>query len=60
LKRLLCRASGWLAFVIIPAIAILVQVPEGRRFWAGLLVTTALSLAAKLLFPWWFRLWRVE
>ncbi len=60
MRRLLCRASGWLAFVIIPAIAILVQVPEGKRFWAGLLVTTVLSLTAELLFPWWHRLWRVK
>lgn len=60
MKRLLCQASGWLTFVIIPAIAILVQVPEDKRFWVGLLVATALSLAAKLLFPWWYRLWRVE
>lgn len=60
MKRLLCQASGWLAFVILPAIAILVQVPEGKRFWVGLLVTTVLSLAAKALFPWWRRLWRIE
>lgn len=60
MRNLLCHASWWLVFVIVPSIVVMVNLPESWRFWASFPVTGAFTLLGRLAIPFWKRRWSVD